>query len=179
MDFFSSKRFITATLAILVVLNVALLSLLWWQNIHKPEERQIRITREFKRQIYFTGPLALSEEQSLRFSNLRQNHFRTVKPHIQAIARLKKELVTESVKEIPDTAKIDSLAGSIGKRQAVVEKELAMHFHELAMVCTPPQRASLQKILERITTRKAGFRNERFDPQRHEVRELNIIREER
>ncbi|NTV07303.1 MAG: hypothetical protein HGA81_01665, partial [Chlorobium limicola] len=84
-----------------------------------------------------------------------------------------------SVKETPDTAKIDSLATSIGKRQAVAEKELARHFHELAMVCTPPQRASLQKILERIATRKAGFRNERFDRPRHEIRELNIIREER
>ncbi len=179
MDFLSSKRFITATLAILIVMNVALLGLLWWQNIHKPEERQIRITREYKRQIYFTGPLALSEEQSLRFRKLRQEHFRTVKPNIQAIAELKKELVKESIKEKPDTLKIKSLAGRIGTRQAVIEKELALHFHELAMVCTPPQRDSLQKILERIATRKANVRKERFGSPPHEIREFKIIREER
>ncbi|MBM3162039.1 MAG: periplasmic heavy metal sensor [Chlorobi bacterium] len=179
MDFLTSKRFITAILAILVVLNMTLLGILWWQNIHKPERKPVRITRQYSRHVYFKEPLSLSEEQSLRFREIRKEHFRKVMPDIQARSRLKKELIAESVKEKPDTARIAALAASIGSRQAVIEKELALHFHELAMVCTPAQRDSLRNILERISSRKVRFRTEKASPSPDEIREVNIIREER
>lgn len=179
MDFLTSKRFITATLAVLVVLNVTLLSFLWWQNSHTSGRGPIKITRQYSRHIYFSGPLSLTEEQSLRFRDIRKNHFRKVTPYIQAVAGLKKDLIRESVKEKPDTAKINSLAEAIGIRQAVLEKELALHFHELALVCTPGQRDSLRNMLEQIATRKMKFPKERFAPPPGEVREINIIREER
>jgi len=179
MDFLTSKRFITATLAVLVVLNVTLLGFLWWQNTHKPGIRPVKITRQYSRHIYFTGPLSLTEEQSLRFREIRKNHFRKAAPDIQAIAGLKKELIREAVKEKPDTAKINSLAEAIGTKQAFMEKELALHFHELALVCTPEQRDSLGKVLEQIATRRTKFRKERFAGPEGEVREIKIIREER
>lgn len=179
MDFLSSKRFITVILAILVVLNLTLLAILWQQNIHNPGLRPLRITRQYSRHFYFKGQLSLSEEQSIRFREIRKEHFRKVMPDIQAISRLKKELIAESVKEKPDTSKIASIAGKIGSLQSVMEKELAMHFHELALVCTPAQRDSLQKMLEQIATRKIRTGKERMLEPPGEMREVNIIRLER
>lgn len=179
MDFLTSKRFITTTLAILVVLNVTLLGFLWWQNSHKSGLGPVKITRQYSRHIYFTGPLSLTEEQSLRFREIRKKHFRKVTPDIQAIAGLKKELIRESVTEKPDMEKITALAESIGTKQAVIEKKLALHFHELALVCTPEQRDSLRKVLEHIATRKIKVRKDRFPAPTGEVREINIIQEER
>lgn len=166
MDFLTSKRFITTTLAILVVLNVTLLGILWWQNIYKPEPPPYRVTRQYSRHIYFTRPLSLSEEQSNKFRQLRREHFRKVLPELQSISVLKKDLVAESVREKPDTARIATLAGAIGNRQAAIEREQAMHFHELAMVCTPSQRDSLRNVLEHIAVRKLRIRSQRAqDPQ--------------
>jgi Spy/CpxP family protein refolding chaperone len=172
MDFLTSKRFITATLVILVVLNVTLLGMLWWQNTHKPEHRSYRITRQYSKHVYFARPLALSEEQSLQFRQLRKEHFRKVMPDLQAIAALKKDLVSESVKEKPDTAKIAALAGSIGARQTVIEKEQALHFQKLAQVCTPGQRDSLRNILEHVAVRKLQIREERSKEHPGSMREF-------
>jgi len=161
MDFLTSKRFITITLAILVVLNVTLLGILWWQNIRKPEPPSYRITRQYSKHIYFTRPLSLSEEQAHSFRELRRKHFSKVTPELRSISELKKELIAESVRENPDSAKIATLARSIGARQTTIEKEQAAHFHELAMVCTPAQRDSLRTVLEKIAVRKIRFRNDR------------------
>lgn len=161
MDFLTSKRFITITLAILAVLNITLLGILWWQNIHKPEPPPYRITRQYSKHIYFTRPLSLSEDQALAFRELRRKHFKKVTPELRSISTLKKELIAESVREIPDSAKIATLAGEIGARQTAIEKEQAAHFHELAMVCTPAQRDSLRTVLEQIAVRKIRIRNDR------------------
>jgi Spy/CpxP family protein refolding chaperone len=179
MDFLTSKRFVTVILVILVVLNVTLLGILWQQNIHNPGLRPVRITRQYSRHFYLSGPLSLSEEQSVRFREIRNAHFRKVMPDLQAMAKLKKELIAESVKEKPDTSKIVSIAGSIGTLQTSMEKELATHFHELALVCTPAQRDSLRKMLEQIATRKIRTGKERVPEPPGEIREVNIIRMER
>lgn len=181
MDFLTSKRFITITLAILVVLNVTLLGILWWQNIRKPEPPPYRITRQYSKHIYFTRPLSLSEEQALAFRELRRKHFNKVTPELRSISVLKKELIAESVREIPDSAKIAALAGAIGVRQTAIEKEQSAHFHELAMVCTPAQRDSLRTVLEQIAVRKIRFRNNRTHEEPGASRELAPagIREDR
>ena len=81
---------------------------------------------------------------------------------MQAIALLKKQLLEESLNDKPDTQKIDSLADSIGSRQATIERELAAHFHELAKICKPEQRDSLKKVLEHVATRKLSNRKEQW-----------------
>lgn len=179
MNFLTSKRFVTAALALLVALNITLLGLVWWQNIRKTEERSVKITRQFNQQVYLAGPLSLSEEQSLHFKKLREKHFRKARTDIGAIVQAKKELIMESLKEQLDTARIRMLAEAIGKQQVLIEQKQAMHFHELALVCTPVQRDSLRKMLEQIATRKLRFTKTQLPEPAGEIQEINIIREER
>ena len=162
MDFFTSKRVISTALVFLVVLNVTLLSLLWWQHTRRHEPGAGAFGRQFNHQPSFTEPLALSESQTVSFRKLRQEHFQKVWPEMQAIALLKKQLLEESLNDKPDTQKIDSLADSIGSRQATIERELAAHFHELAKICKPEQRDSLKKVLEHVATRKLSNRKEQW-----------------
>lgn len=163
MDFMTSKRFITTALVFLVVLNIALLGMHWWQSTQRPLQGSFISTREFNRHPSFTAQLGLTEAQALSFRNLRQEHFRKVAPEMEAIAQLKKQLLNESLSAQPDTKKIAILAESIGKNQAAIERELALHFNALGKVCTPEQRNTLKKVLERLAARRLFGRNERWE----------------
>jgi len=163
MDFMTSKRFITTALVFLVVLNITLLGMHWWQSAQRPFQSSPISAREFNRHPSFTAQLGLTEAQALSFRNLRQEHFRKVVPEMEAIAQLKKQLLDESLRTKPDAKKIAILAESIGTNQATIERELALHFNALAKVCTPEQRNRLKKVLERFATRRFFGRNERWE----------------
>ena len=164
MVFLASKRFVTTSLVILVLLNLTLLGILWMQNFSgKQAPVQVKITRQYNRQIYFTAPLALSEKQAISFQELRREHFRRVRPEMQAISLLKEQLVKEAIRDNPDSLKIVKLAESIGKHQTSVERQLAEHFHELSEVCTPSQRDSLQKILTHMGKRQMHIRKDTIE----------------
>ena len=151
MDFLSSKRFVTTALVLLVVLNMVLMGVLWWQNFVTRSYRSVEVTRFYNG----GGPgggaeLVLNDTQKEAFKKLRQEHFRKSMPTVQKIIDFKKALIAEAVKPKPDKDKLSAIADSIGHRQAFLEKDLALHFHELAALCTPAQRDSLQKFLGNI-----------------------------
>lgn len=153
MDFLTSKKVITILLAFLVILNLTLLGFVWWQNTNRPMPREMSLGNH-DRQFSLSRRLALNESQTISFDKLRKEHFLEVGPDIQAISLLKKQLIDESLQERIDTTKIAAISENIGSRQASIEKKLALHFHELAKVCTPDQRDSLKTILERIGKRR-------------------------
>ncbi len=163
MDFLTSKRFIKTALVFLVVLNAGLLGVLWWQNTNGPFQDSLIATHEFNRHPSFTAQLGLTEAQALSFQNLRQEHFRKVAPEMQAIAKLKTKIIDESLNDRPDSKKIAILADSIGTKQAAIERKLALHFKALATACTPEQRNSLKKVLERFATRRFFGRGEHWE----------------
>lgn len=155
MDLLSSKRFISIILAILVVLNLALLGTLWWQNTQSPgkHEKIVKAPTSHKKQSFFKQALNLSDEQSRQFNTLRYQHFQGTLPALVTISGLKRQLIQEAVKAEPDTAAMKVLARQIGSKQAFIEYRLAWHFNSLAKVCTPEQRDSLHIVLERVTAK--------------------------
>jgi|GEM_PF-161975 len=155
MDFLSSKRFISIVLAILVVLNLGLLGTLLWQNTH-PSQKQNKVAVDHKfrsKQSFFQKELRLTEEQTRQFNTLRRQHFQGTLPALVAISGMKRQLIHEALKAEPDTLAMKTLAGTIGKQQAIVEYRLAWHFNNLSKVCTPEQRDSLQRVLEKVTAK--------------------------
>jgi uncharacterized membrane protein len=153
MDFLSSKRFVTTALVLLIILNATLMGVIWWQNFVNKSYRSVEVTR-----IYSSNPpgagseLTLNDQQKAAFMRLRQEHFRKTMPAVQKIIDFKKALIAEAVKPNPDKTKLSAIADSIGHRQAWLENDLALHFHELAALCSPAQRDSLQKMLSNIYT---------------------------
>jgi len=155
MDFLSSKRFVTTALVVLAILNITLLGVLWWQNFVSSSYRSVEVTRYYRGHGPRTGTeLMLTDEQRTAFRKLRREHFRKTMPAVQKIIEFKKEMISEAVKPNPDQAKLAAIADSLGKRQSWIEKDLALHFHELALLCTPAQRDSLEQLLNNIYTVK-------------------------
>jgi len=152
MDFLSSKRFITTSLVILVILNLTLMGVIWWQNFVSSSYQKVEVTRYYSDSRSRGGrpprvELDLTEQQKAEFRKLRKEHFRKTMPTVRKIVELKKALISESVKPAPDKQKLAAFADSIGQHQAWLENNLANHFHELAALCTPSQRDSLEKML--------------------------------
>jgi len=155
MDFLSSKRLVTTALVLLVILNIILMGVLWWQNFVTSSYQSVKVTRFYSSNgARATAKLDLTDQQKESFRKLRQEHFRKTMPGVQKIVNLKKELIAESVKPAPDKARLSAIADSIGKHQAWLERDLADHFHELSAVCKPAQRDSLEKLLTSIYTAK-------------------------
>ena len=152
MNFFTTKRLITTAFVLLVLLNGTLVSVLWMQNTRRPEPGFGG--RQFNHENFLERQLDLNEPQKISFEKLRQEHFQKVRPEMEAIVILKKQLIAESLKDNPDAKQSDSLVSAIGVHQAVIERELVLHFHQLAKLCTPEQRGRLKEVLEKIATRK-------------------------
>ena len=164
MNFLASKRLVTAALVLLAVFNVTLLGLLFWQNTCR-----VRPTpggHQFGAHPAFMESLSLTPSQAVSFRQLRRQHFLKVRPEMESIALLKQQLVEESLKENPDKAKLEIIASGIGSRHIALEREIAVHFHELAKVCTPAQRESLKQVLNQLTAQKHAMRMERWMEQR-------------
>ena len=159
MNFISSKRFISIALVLLALCNITLLGVLWLQNSHRLP--QLLHQRDRGRLDSFIETLGLTDSQNLTFRKLRKEHFLKVRPEMETITVLKTQLVEESLKDHPDSKKIETIAAGIGFHQTSIERELALHFHELAKVCTPEQRDSLKKVLDRIATSRHSMRMER------------------
>ena len=153
MTFFTSKRLVTAAFVLLVLLNTALLSILWQQNNHRTETTHG--VRQFDHDHFFAGKLGLSELQSASFQKLRQQHFLKVRPEIDAVALLKKQLVEESLKDNPDSKTTESIIEGIGLHQAAIERQLVLHFNQLAKLCKPEQRKRLKDVLENMAAHRS------------------------
>ncbi|MEI8102369.1 MAG: hypothetical protein WCG61_02450 [Chlorobium sp.] len=160
MNFLASKRLVTAALVLLALCNVTLLSVVLWQKscgLRNPPGGS-----QYGHHRTFIESLALNKSQALSFSKLRQEHFNKVRPEMESIILLKKELVEESLKSRPEGNKIDTLVSRIGAHQMSIERELAFHFHELGKICTPTQCDSLKELLNQISAHKHAMRTERW-----------------
>jgi len=160
MNFISSKRFVSTALVLLALFNVTLLGVLWLQNSHKLPPL-LHQRHHNGQPDSFIETLGLTDSQNLTFRKLRKEHFLKVRPEMEAITVLKTQLVEESLKDHPDSKKIEAITREIGFHQTSIERELALHFHELAKVCTQEQRDSLKKVLDRIATKRHLIRMER------------------
>ncbi len=154
MDFLTSKRFVTTALVVMAILNITLLGVLWWQNIFSRNFRSVEVREYYTRSVGPNPEEIFSPEQRDRFRNLRREHFSKNMAEIRKIVALKQELIDEAVKTAPDTAKIATIADRIGHQQALLDRNLAMHFHELSTLCTPAQRDSLKAFLGKVYTRR-------------------------
>ncbi|NTU68690.1 MAG: periplasmic heavy metal sensor [Chlorobiaceae bacterium] len=154
MDFLTSKRFVTTALVVLAILNVMLLGVLFWQNIFSRNFRSVEVREYYSRSVSPNPDEPFSPAQRARFRELRRDHFRKSMPEIRKIVAMKQELIDEAVKTNPDSARIADIADRIGKQQTLLDRNLAMHFHELSTLCTPAQRDSLKAFLGKIYTRR-------------------------
>ncbi|MFK7772143.1 MAG: Spy/CpxP family protein refolding chaperone [Saprospiraceae bacterium] len=132
----------------LVLLNLVLLSVLFFLR-PKHDGGGGRNPSDFLKK-----ELNLSDDQVVKFKELRKAHFQKSREELKAIRVLKNEMLDAVSAESPDTLKANLIADQIGIKEANKEKLLVQHYLKLQAECTPEQRQKLERVFKNAMSRK-------------------------
>lgn len=127
----------------LVLLNLILLSVLFFL---RPQDGrgEKRNPNDFLKK-----ELNLTDDQAVKFKELRKTHFQKSREEWKAIRTLKNEMLDAVSAESPDTLKANMIANQIGIKEANKEKLLVQHYLELQAECTSEQRQKLERVFKK------------------------------
>lgn len=154
MEFQKKNRIMIWTITVLLIMNIATLALLWFSQFKKPKPFPPPGTQESLMEgvKFLEKELNLSEIQIQQFIESRNKHANQSKEIHDKIYRLKKEILDEVFKPVPDSLKIQRLRNEIGQQQSEFERYLFKHFLELKSYCRPEQQEKLKLFLNDIAT---------------------------
>ena len=147
MDILAKQKLTNILIVILVVINIASLSFIWFRelNHHQLPPPPISPDQE-KVNSFLDRELDLNADQEKKFNENRKEHFEVTRKFEDRITGFKKEILSESFNLNPNIQKITALTDSIGSAQKSYEMFLSQHFQKLAAICTPDQREKLKDI---------------------------------
>jgi hypothetical protein len=147
MDILKKQKLTNILIIVLVVINIASLSFIWFRELNHPQlppppasPNRENVNRFLDRE------LDLNAVQEKKFGEIRKEHFEATRLFENKISGFKKQLLSESFNQSPDMQKISVLTDSIGSAQKSYEMFLSGHFQKLAAICTPDQRVKLKII---------------------------------
>lgn len=132
----------------LVLLNLILLSVLFFLRPRHGGHNGMNPSDFLKKE------LNLTDDQVVKFKELRKVHFQKSKEELKAIRTLKNEMLDAVSAESPDTLRANMIANQIGIKEANKEKLLVQHYLELQAECTPEQRQKLERVFKKAMSRK-------------------------
>ncbi len=132
---------------ILVILNVGLMGLLWYQRLDRtrpfpPQQQQGRGTSDF-----LARELGLDENGARALRALQEEHFRRADSLQRAMGDLNHRLFEQIFTPEPDTVSVRALSDSIGVLRAEFERGVASHFWEVKKLCKPEKYETLRRLL--------------------------------
>ena len=149
MDIFTKKRTSFWLILLLVLLNISTLYILWSKEINNPDRPFPRTQERHGNFIRFLREeLKFSENQIIDYEQYRERHANQTRELTNQVYNLKQELHNEIFQERPKTARVDSLAEEIGKKQTQIEKITFSHFLDLKKLCGKEQQEKLQVLID-------------------------------
>jgi len=160
MNYFTQKRVLFATVIILIVLNIAVLSLVWgfWHSSGEsapgastppppPPPPSV--------QAVMASDLKLTQEQRTLFRKASQRYMRQSGKILRQYYHDKRMMFDFLAKPDPDSIYILQLTDTLGMQQAQLEKITIAYFLELRRACTPEHRTLFPGIFQRMLRRMA------------------------
>lgn len=146
MESFDRKRLGTWGFIILVVLNIGLLAIFWYdhatrQNYSFPQGEKPDTDQ------FLIRELRLSDDQARTFRDLRAQQSRQSDSVRGQIVRLGHDMIDELFKSSPDTSRIRQLSDAMGTEHARLEWTLFSHFQQVKQLCNPQQQENLKRIV--------------------------------
>lgn len=140
-------RFLTISIALLVVLNAVTLFFLF--HMHKGNGHGLHGGRGGPVD-YITKELKLDEKQQGQFANLRDVHHDFLKKMHREDEQLH-ELYFSLIKtDNPDKLQVDSVAGLIGNQRKMFALTAFDHFRQLRAICRDDQKKWFDNIVDEM-----------------------------
>lgn len=151
MDIFKKNRNLIFTIIVLVIINIATLSLLWLgkpnpNKIRKPidgRDEKVRIEKLLKKDLGF------STQQAEQFLRLQKNHREKTNFLAEELQQLKKKMFEEAMYSNNFNIS-DSLLNLSLEKQKELETITFQHFQKVKKICTPEQQEKLFKLMHRL-----------------------------
>jgi len=153
MDIFKQNRYLWMTIIVLLIMNLAALTLLWFGRpegrrpqggLRAPVEKQNRIQHLLKKELDF------DENQIKQYLRMRREHRNQVQHLEGEIRQIKKQMFDEVLQDNPQQELSDSLLTIAQEKQAQLEQLTFQHVLELKQLCKAEQRDKLKLLIHQI-----------------------------
>lgn len=154
MDLIKQNRNLVYTVIVLVIINIAVLLLLWFG---KPKHEDLlgvenRVNEKVKIQEMLKEELGFSTEQTEKFLELRENHNKKSIELNDELMLVKRKMFEEAMYGEKPTIS-DSLLNLSLEKQTQLELLTFQHFLKLKQICTPEQQKRLFEIVHRLLSK--------------------------
>lgn len=136
----------------LILMNVALIGLLWYEHFGKRPAQPVHI--EVDRDELFARELLLDQQQTDSVKTLRDKHFQRQGVIIREISVLNRQILDELFAAVPDTLRVQALVDQIGQHQAQIERQIYEHFSQIKALCRPEQHQRLERLIHDVVRLK-------------------------
>ena len=142
-------KWLMSLVAVLVVLNVALLAFLWTSK-----KNDVNYTnRPGDGRAYLIKSLKLNDKQQQQFDSLRKNHFEQMTSYNEEMRRLKDELFDNLHQ--PAIGNIDSITNRIGEIQSKIDLQTFRHFSAVRAMLNEDQKSKFDITIKDVLHRMA------------------------
>tara|TARA_R110002096_G_scaffold434442_2_gene655984 strand:+ start:8245 stop:8754 length:510 start_codon:yes stop_codon:yes gene_type:complete len=164
MNFLKENKFAAITITLLVILNIALLSV-----FALPKLMHDSRGKDYKPGSFMADKVGLNQTQMAQYFSLQETHREKMDDLQSQINTKRKELFDLLKIEGNHTELVDSITSQIGTLSAETEETTYKHFASIRAICTPEQLVKLDNILKEAM-RKRGFREDNNPRQQRERR---------
>lgn len=152
MDIFRKQKIVSRTIIILVILNILLISLLFWKQMKPNHEPLLFPKNETYKDvsIILKKELNLNEKQVSNLDEIRERYYRVEIDLKRKIKDYKDDMNEEMFNKNTDEDKIIRLAKQISSFEYQMEMIRYGQAKELKSVCTPEQQEKFETLVKEI-----------------------------
>jgi len=155
MDIITKNRFTFWIILILLFFNIAAVTMIWIDRkgprtgppIHERPVHSERTLELLQQELGFT------DEQIIKYDQLRRRHARQTQPLIHELQQLKRKIMDDILAGNPDSEYVQETARRIGELQAQVEHLTFTHFLDLKELCGEEQVQQLKELIRAFHSR--------------------------
>ena len=142
LDIIKQKRMMQVTIALLVILNLALISSMIIHKRPGPGDSD----RPLGMEGFLKSELGLTDIQTEAMHNIRMQHFDNSHPLLSSLADSLELLISEAFNPQTDSKRAEELVANISNIHVDMDRALYNHFVELNALCTPEQQVRLKEL---------------------------------
>lgn len=148
MELLSNKRFLWVIIMVLLILNLASMATIWFNDWDKDVPR-LRESRTFEQRDHFLKhKLNFSPSQQATFDSLLAIHRSELEIKADEIRTLREELMSK-IRNQDLSAESEEIVLAIGERQSELEILNYNHFKEVMAICNDEQKQIFIETIKR------------------------------
>lgn len=152
MKFLQNKRFTGTAITLLLLLNIALLVLLF---VKSPKRQGARFEGNEGPRNYIISELKLDPQQQKQYLQMVDEHHARVLVLEKEIHAMRDTLVLNLRTGSPSDSLVHAITERVGTKQQELDQVTFDHFMKLRNICTPEQQKRFGEIIQDVLRRMA------------------------